>query len=88
MLIITLAVFMQGQVHSTMPFPDPRKPQQDMTASQALQPIPGVLASRALSGTIHMPRQGLPATVLEEQEGSNPSTPTSAGSFFWQLVLL
>ena len=75
-----LMLLLQGPVHAAMPFPDPKKPQTDMAASQALQPVPGMLAaSRALSGTIHMPKQALPATVPEEQEGTDPGTPSSAG---------
>ena len=71
---------LQGPVHAAMPFPDPKRPQTDMAASQALQPVPGMLAaSRTLSGTIHMPKQALPATVPEEQEGTDPGTPSTAG---------
>lgn len=64
----------QGPVHAVLPFPDPRKPQPDLSASQALQPIPGTLAaSRALSGTVaasmRLPKQAQQAA--DEEEGSD-----------------
>ena len=76
---------LQGPLHAALPFPRPSKPQQDMAASQALQPIPGMLAA-SLSRTGSMPRQPLPAVVPEEPEGTDPDTPTSSGLcpvLFW-----
>ncbi|KAA6421485.1 MAG: hypothetical protein FRX49_08429 [Trebouxia sp. A1-2] len=58
----------QGQVHAVLPFPDPRRPQPDLSASQALQPIPGTsAASQALTGTLAASRQTQQAAAEEEQ---------------------
>ncbi len=64
---------LQGPVHAVLPFPDPRRPQPDLSASQALQPIPGTTAaSQALTGTLaasmRLPRQ-TQQTAAEEDQG-------------------
>lgn len=74
---------MQGPVHAVLPFPDPRKPQPDLSASQALQPIPGTLAaSRALSGTVaasmRLPKQAQQAAD-EEESSDATEEPLSRG---------
>ena len=62
---------MQGPVHAVLPFPDPRKPQPDLSASQALHPVPGtLLASRAVSASLRSPKQP-PQAAAEEEQGDD-----------------
>ena len=74
---------MQGPVHAVLPFPDPRKPQPDLSASQALHPVPGtMLASRAASASLRSPRQASQAAAEEEQgDGAAELEDTSRGDF-------
>ena len=73
-------------MHAVLPFPDPRRPQPDLSASQALQPIPGTTAvSQALTGTLaasmRLPRQTQQAAAEEDQGDANdaPDLPLSTG---------
>ena len=56
-------------MHAVLPFPDSRKPQPDLAASQALQPVPGTLAaSRALPGTVSVRLQKQAQQAIGEAE--------------------
>lgn len=82
----------QGPVHAVLPFPDPRRPQPDLSASQALQPIPGTTAaSQALTGplaaSMRLTRQTQQAAAEEDQGDANdaPDQPLSTED---ELMLL
>ena len=62
----------QGPVHAEQPFPDPRKHPQDLAASQALQPVPGMpntsqAPSRTVSGSLRFSRQAQHAAQHAQQ---------------------
>lgn len=66
----------QGPVHAEQPFPDPRKHPQDLAASQALQPVPGMsITSRApsgnVSGSLRFSRQAQHAQQAAGEEGQD-----------------
>ena len=60
----------QGPVHAEQPFPDPHKHPQDLAASQALQPVPGMPStSRAPSGSLRSSRQAQHAQQAQQAAG-------------------
>lgn len=79
-------------MHAEQPFPDPRKHPQDLAASQALQPVPGMPnTSRApsgiVSGSLRFPRQAQHAQQAARDEGQDElvedlDEPASTGQDF------